>query len=81
MKWLWPQRRTLQEIELSIAIRLGRFLHWIAIVAVGVMWLGEFIGVVFGYWHSSNFVLGLVILAGIAIFLLGRGLRYVFANE
>lgn len=81
MKWLWPQRRTLQEIELSIAIRLGRFLHWIAIVAVGIMWLGEFIGVVFGYWHSSNFVIGLVILAGIAIFLLGRGLRYVFANE
>jgi hypothetical protein len=79
MKWLWPRR--LEEIELTIAIRLGRFLHWSAIAFVGVMWLGEFIGVVFGYWHSSSFVLGLVILAGIAIFLLGRGLRYVFANE
>lgn len=81
MKWLWPRRRSLQEIEIDIAIRLGRFLHWIAIAFVGVMWLGEFIGVVFGYWHSSGFVIGLVILAGIAIFLLGRGLRYVFANE
>jgi hypothetical protein len=81
MKWLWPRSGTLEEIELTIAIRLGRFLHWIAIAFVGVTWLGEFIGVVFGYWHSSSFVIGLVILAGIAIFLLGRGLRYVFANE
>ncbi|HWE74177.1 MAG TPA: hypothetical protein VG328_13510 [Stellaceae bacterium] len=80
MKWLWP-RQTLEEIELTIAIRAGRFLHWSAIAFVGVMWLGEFVGVVFGYWHSSSFVVGLVILAGIAIFLLGRGLRYVFANE
>ena len=30
MKWLWPRQRTLEEIELTIAIRLGRFLHWIA---------------------------------------------------
>lgn len=83
MKWLWPRRveDRLEEIELTIAIRLGRFLHWSAIAFVGVMWLGEFIGVVFGYWHSSSFVIGLVILAGIAIFLVGRGMRYVFANE
>jgi hypothetical protein len=81
MKWFWPRQQTLEEIELTIAIRMGRFLHWSAIAFVGVMWLGEFIGVVFGYWHSSSFVVGLVILAGIAIFLLGRGLRYVFANE
>jgi hypothetical protein len=81
MKWLWPQRRRLEEIELTIAIRLGRLLHWIALAFVGLMWLGEFSGVVFGYWRSSNFVIGLVILAGVAIFLLGRGLRYVFANE
>jgi hypothetical protein len=81
MKWLWPQRRRLQEIELTFAIRFGRFLHWSAIAFVGLMWLGEFIGIVFGYWQSSSFVVGLVILAGIAIFLLGRGLRYVFANE
>ena len=53
----------------------------IAIAFVGVMWLGEFIGVFFGYWHSSSFVVGLVILTGVAIFLVGRGLRYVFANE
>jgi hypothetical protein len=81
MKWLLPRRKTLEEIELTIAIRLGRFLHWAAIAFVGVMWLGEFAGILFGYWHSSSFVVGLVILAGIAIFLLGRGLRYVFANE
>jgi hypothetical protein len=80
MKFLWP-RQTLEDIELTIAIRLGRFLHWSAIAFVGVMWLGEFVGVVFGYWRSSSFVVGLVILAGIAIFLVGRGLRYVFANE
>ena len=81
MKWLWPRQRTLEEIELTIAIRLGRFLHWIASAFVGVIWLGEFVGIVFGYWHSSSFVIGLVILAGIAIFLVGRGPRYVFANE
>lgn len=81
MRWLWPQKRTLEEIELTIAVRLGRFVHWIAIVFVGLVWLGEFIGVVFGYWSSSNFVIGIIILAGVAVFLLGRGLRYVFAKE
>ena len=81
MKWLWPRRDTIEEIELTIAIRLGRFLHWAAMSFVGVIWLAEFVGVFFGYWHSSNFVIGLIFLAGVAIFLLGRGLRYVFANE
>ncbi|HVA12930.1 MAG TPA: hypothetical protein VNF99_06755 [Stellaceae bacterium] len=80
MKWLWPGQ-TLEEIELTIAIRLGRFLHWAAIAFVGVMWLGEFVGIVFGYWSSNSFVIGLVLLAGVAVFLVGRGLRYVFANE
>jgi hypothetical protein len=81
MKWLWPRPSTLEEIELTIAIRLGRFLHWAAIAFVGVIWLGEFVGVVFGYWSSSSFVIGLIALVGVGIFLLGRGLRYVFANE
>jgi hypothetical protein len=80
MKWLWPKQK-IAEIETTIAIRLGRMLHWAAIVFAGVLWLGEFIGVVFGFWTDSHFVLGAVILGGIAIFLLGRGLRYVFANE
>jgi hypothetical protein len=81
MKWLWPRQRTLEELELTIAIRLGRFFHWAAVAFVGLMWLGEFIGVVFGYWSSNSFVIGLIVLAGAGIFLLGRGLRYVFANE
>lgn len=81
MNWLWPRRGTLEDIELTAAMRLGRLLHWSAASLVIVMWFGEFIGVVFSLWHSSNLVIGLVILLGIAIFLLGRGLRYVFANE
>ncbi len=81
MKWLWPRQQTLEEIELTIAIRLGRFIHWAAIAFVGVMWLGEFVGIVFGHWSSNSFVIGLVVLAGVAVFLVGRGLRYVFANE
>ena len=47
----------------------------------GLLWLGEFVGVVFGYWSSNQFTVGAVIVAGVAIFLLGRGLRYLFANE
>lgn len=81
MKWLWPRKRSLEEMELTIAIRMGRFVHWAALVFVGLMWLGEFIGVFFGYWSSSSFVIGIIILGGVVIFLLGRGLRYVFANE
>jgi len=81
MNWLWPTKKSLIEIETTIAIRLGRMLHWAALVSVGVLWLGEFIGIVFGYWSSSQFVLGAILLGGIALFLLGRGLRYVFANE
>jgi hypothetical protein len=81
MNWLWPRKETLRAIETTIAIRLGRVLHWAAVAFAGVLWLGEFTGIVFGYWSSSQFVLGAVILAGMAIFLLGRGLRYIFANE
>ena len=81
MNWLWPQKGRLHEIETTIAIRLGRVLHWSAISFAGALWLGEFVGVVFGYWSSSQFLIGLVILIGVAIFLLGRGLRYIFANE
>ena len=81
MNWLWPQLGKLHEIETTIAIRLGRVLHWAAVVFAGALWLGEFVGILFGYWSSSQFVIGLVILVGLAIFLLGRGLRYIFANE
>lgn len=81
MKWIWPRKRTLEDIEISIAIRFGRFIHWAAVAFVGVLWLGEFIGVIFGYWSSNSFVIGLIIVVGLAIFLIGRGLRYVFSNE
>jgi len=80
MNWLWPQK-TLVEIETTIAIRFGRLLHWAALVFAGALWLGEFTGMVFGYWHESNFVIGFVILGGVVAILIGRGLRYVFANE
>ena len=80
MNWLWPRKR-LVEIETTIAVRLGRVLHWVAVAFVGVLWLGEFIGIIFGYWNDRFFQIGIVILGGIAIFLIGRGLRYVFANE
>ena len=81
MKWLWPTQKSLAELETTIAVRAGRMLHWAALVSVGVLWLGEFCGIIFGYWTSNQFVIGAVILGGIAVFLLGRGLRYVFANE
>jgi hypothetical protein len=81
MNWLWPKRATLQEIEITLAIRFGRFLHWAAAAFVGLLWLGEFVGIIFGYWSSSQFAIGAVVLAGVVIFLLGRGLRYLFANE
>ncbi len=79
MNWLWPKR--LVEIETSIAIRLGRLLHWAAAAFVGLLWLGEFVGIIFGYWSDSYFIVGAVVLAGIVVFLVGRGLRYVLANE
>lgn len=80
MNWLWPQKK-LVEIETTIAIRLGRVLHWAALAMVGVLWLGEFVGVIFGFWSDSSFVVGIIVLVGIAVFLIGRGLRYIFANE
>jgi len=80
MNWLWPQKQ-LADIETTIAIRFGRMLHWSVVTFVGAFWLGEFVGVLFGYWTNSNFIIGGIILAGIILILLGRGLRYVFANE
>lgn len=80
MNWIWPKKQLI-EIETTIAMRLGRVLHWAAAAFVGVLWLGEFTGIVFGYWSSSQFLIGVVILAGLAVLLLGRGLRYIFANE
>jgi hypothetical protein len=81
MNWLWPQKQTLSDIETTIAIRLGRVLHWAAVAFAGVLWLGAFAGIAFGYWSSGQFVVGAVVLGGVVIFLLGRGLRYIFANE
>ena len=81
MNWLWPQKAALREIETTIAIRLGRVLHWAAVAFAGVLWLGEFVGIAFGYWSNNEFRIGVVILAGVVVFLLGRGLRYIFANE
>ena len=81
MNFLWPQRRTVQEIETTIAVRFGRLLHWVLATCVGIMWLGEFAGIVFGYWQNSAFLVGAIILAGVGFLLLGRGLRYVFSNE
>ncbi len=80
MRWIWP-RKTIADIETNIAIRFGRLLHWAAVASVGVLWLGEFVGIVFGYWSSNSFVIGIVVLAGIAVILIARGLRYVFSNE
>ncbi len=80
MKWIWP-KKTIEEIELTIAVRFGRFIHWAAAVTVGLFWLGEFIGILFGYWSESSFTIGAVILGGLALLFVGRGLRYVFANE
>jgi len=81
MNWLWPQNQTLRDIETTIAVRFGRLVHWAAVAFAGVLWLGEFIGIVFGHWSNNEFKIGAVILAGLVIYLLGRGLRYVFANE
>ena len=81
MNWLWPRKRMLAELETTVAIRVGRLLHWVAATCVGVFWLGEFVGVAFGYWSNTAFVTGAIVLAGIAILLLGRGLRYVFSKE
>jgi hypothetical protein len=45
------------------------------------LWLGEFVGILFGYWSSNSFAVGMVVLVGVAVILIGRGLRYVFSNE
>ena len=78
---LWPKKKTLEDIELTIAIHMGRFLHWAAISLVGILWLGEFIGIFFGNWPSSNFVIGMILLGGIALIMIGRGLRFALAKE
>ena len=80
MHWIWPQK-TIADIETSIAIRFGRLVHWAAVALVGVLWLGEFVGIVFGYWSNSSFDIGIIVLVGIAALLIARGLRYVFSNE
>lgn len=81
MNWLWPKRAELRQIETTTAIRLGRLSHWAAAAFAGVLWLGEFVGMFFGYWSNSQFMIGAVILAGIAIYFLGRGLRYLLSGE
>jgi hypothetical protein len=80
MHWIWP-KKTIEDLEITIAVRFGRFIHWAAVAFAGILWLGEFVGIIFGYWSNNSFIIGMVLLAGLAILLIGRGLRYVFANE
>lgn len=80
MHWIWP-RKTIADIETNIAVRFGRLMHWAALAFAGLLWLGEFVGIIFGYWSSSFFDIGIIVLIGIAAIMIGRGLRYVFSNE
>lgn len=72
MNWLWPQK---QHTETTALIRLGRVLHW---VSIGLGAFIIFIGI-FGFNSQSD---GLFFASfGLVVALIGRGLRYVLADE
>lgn len=72
MNWLWPQK---QHAETTALIRLGRVLHWITVApaALLVVWSVSSIGSE-SDWYAPA-------LTAILPLMLGRGLRYILANE
>lgn len=77
--WIWPSER---HILTTGPIRFGRVLHWgFSLVAVLAA-----VGGVFGVFNLSSdqerlFLALLAALFTSALYLLGRGLLYIFAGE
>lgn len=72
---LWP--RTVASAS-TISVRLGRVLHWLSCGIAGITAVFA-VGNYLSYGYLSDVLPALVFAAG--IFIVGRGLRYVFAGE
>lgn len=72
MNWFWPKDTS---SETTVLVRFGRFLHWIG-VSLGV--LIALIGIAGFHFALEGFIFA---IWGIVAAIIGRGLRYVLANE
>jgi hypothetical protein len=72
LNFFWP---TAPVYDPGILGRLGRLVHWLAIL----LWIALLAFALFGLTSTdSRFAWGLI---GVAVALAGRGLRYVMAGE
>lgn len=81
--WLWP--RALNS-ETSIAIRAGRVFHWailvVAMPLAAMFVYGLFYLIVWGAAGQDDLILvGLLGILAFGFAVIGRGIRYVLANE
>ncbi len=84
MSFFWP---TNLKADPGALARLGRVLHWIALIlAAGLIWAGWSVGVShLEYelltWTWIMRAMGPWLVGAVLVAQLGRGLRYIFAGE
>lgn len=81
--WFWPQE---PREESSVVVRFGRVLHWVGVTIAAMLLLGLAIGIVIMIFTGEGIEWPLIASAFVlplaaASALLGRGLRYILANE
>jgi membrane protease YdiL (CAAX protease family) len=86
--WFWPQD---ERDDANILNRLGRVFHWTWVAISGVLfavaafngglWIWRRFSQYDGYTDDliQGFIFGLV--SGVATWMIGRGVRYVFSGE
>lgn len=74
MGFFWPRYEV---AEPTASARLGRVAHWIGLI-IGAPFL---LFLTAPFWEGNDPALALFALGGAVPALIGRGLRYVLANE
>jgi hypothetical protein len=77
VSWLWPRQLNKQD---SVAVRIGRVIHWAAIGFAIFGAVVSFYGLVEAQDQEPNGYFA-VLCVWIAAVMLGRGLRYIIARE
>lgn len=75
MKWFWPEPSDV------LSVRIGRVLHWLSFCVCGIGLAILLIAMIFGNAAAYPDQTIPFALSCIGIAMLGRGLRYVLANE
>jgi hypothetical protein len=75
--WIWPRQLNASN---SAVVRLGRVLHWVALVLSAPSVIFAF-GVMFTPDSFRFYITGAFVLIALVCASIGRGVRYILSNE